>query len=109
MRRLFLLALPVIFLAVALVPPWYLTWAPADATAAPVSAMPTFGGFRFWTYASARPTTTLAWDGPNTGGHAALVGTPSVAFGAWAGLLMLSGGLWYAGVRRRPPASMERP
>lgn len=101
MRRLILLALPVIFAVVAAVPPWYVTWTPAGDAAAPVSTMPTFGGFRFWTYAAARPTSVVAWDGPNSGGHATLVGTPAVAFGAWAGLLMLSGGLWYAASRRR--------
>lgn len=104
MRRLIRVALPAIFLAVALLPPWYVTWTPVGDAPAPAAVMPTFGGFRFWTFGSSRPTTVIAWDGRNTGGHSTLAGTPSVAFGAWAGLLMLSGGLWYAATRRRQEA-----
>jgi len=77
-------------LAALLIPPWRVTWTPDSKTVSRSMSEATWAGFHSWAYAKERPTTMIAWDGPNTGGHVALSGTPHVAYDVWASLLLCS-------------------
>jgi hypothetical protein len=95
--------LGVVFLAVMLLPPWRVTWSADAKDPGPVSMEETWAGFRPWTYSRERPTTVIAWDGPSTGGHVPMTGTPHLAFGVWTVLMIVSGAALYSVmfVRRR--------
>lgn len=100
MRRSVTWALGTLLLAVLLCPPWRLVWSPASGGPGPITSRATWAGFHTWTYASARRSTMVAWDGPGTGGHVPMEGVPTVALDLWAALLLLSSGAWYAAARR---------
>ncbi len=89
----------VLLIVALLLPPWRVAWAPTSGGSGPVPTESTWAGFHFWSYASARPTKEIAWDGPGTGGHVELEGTPEVAFGPWAGMLLLAAGVVYLSMR----------
>jgi hypothetical protein len=82
-----------------LFPPWRMIWAPRSGGPGPITSETTWAGFHSWRYASARPTKVVAWDGPGTGGHVELEGLPSIAFGLWAGMLLLAAGATYFTMR----------
>lgn len=89
----------VLVMVALLLPPWRIVWAPVSGGTGPVATEPTWSGFHFWSYASARPTREIAWDGPGTGGHVELEGTPEIAFGPWAGIVLLAAGVVYLSLR----------
>lgn len=89
----------VLVIVALLFPPWRIAWAPASGGPSPVPIETTWAGFHFWVYATERPTKVVAWDGPGTGGHVELEGTPEIAFGPWAGILLLGVGVVYLAMR----------
>jgi hypothetical protein len=90
-----------LLVAALILPPWRMIWAPRSGEPGPIRSETTWAGFHSWLYASERPTKVVAWDGPGTGGHVELEGTPSIAFGLWAGILLVAAGVAY--VVMRPP------
>lgn len=83
MVRMIRLLCVVAIAATLLFPPWRLQWV-ASAPGGPFPEREaTWAGFHSWAYMRTRPTTVVAWDGPNTGGHVTLNGIPQVAIAPW--------------------------
>jgi hypothetical protein len=87
MRRVIQLFAVALFLVALASPPWLITWNAGTPAQAPNLQEVDWGGFHPWTYARSRPTKTIAWDGPSSGGHVDLTGEPRVLFPLWFALL----------------------
>jgi hypothetical protein len=100
--------LAAVLFAALLIPPWRVDWTSDSKTVSPSMRDATWAGFHSWAFAKERPTTVIAWDGPNTGGHVPLTGTPRVAYDVWAGVLLCSiAGLFI--VARYPRPTLRPP
>jgi hypothetical protein len=103
MKRTVRVVLAIVFLAVVLLPPWRVTWRSDSKDPSPLSLEETWAGFRPWTYSSERPTSVIAWDGPNTGGRVSVTGEPRIVYGTWTILLLIAGTALYLVMRTRRP------